>query len=301
MLFFSKLICLYNQQQTLPPNKTKKMFNNGHNFMNMVDGEPRSRRIDRRVAKFHRNCRTNMRNRWGKRSALHAGQVLDGTHYNAHLTCTMCLEIHPRDAFQNRTVQPNIRYNNGMNIRCRYCIDKLKTCGYSVNAFIEEDDNNDADDEEDDEDKEDGDEEEEEEIGDDDEDTEEEEEEGEDQEDKEDQEDTEEDQEDKDDTDDTEEEEEEKEEEENTEEEKEKEEEENTEEEKEDDGTVYYEVEQIIEHKLTPAKSGTFNLLFLIKWKGYSNKHNSWEPYKELRHTTVFQQYNASHKLIDKK
>jgi hypothetical protein len=270
------------------------MFHNGHHFVQIVDGEPRTRRIDRRVVHTNRNCRTNMRNRWGKRSALHPGQVLDGTHYNAQLTCTMCLEVHPRDLFQNRTVQPNIRYNNGMNIRCRYCIDKLKTCGYSVNAFIEQDDDEKEDGEEDDDEEEEEKKEEEEEFIDSSE------------------EDTEEEKEDKEEEEaefidaeaDTEEEEEFIDAEEDTEEEKEdtaeEEVEEEVEEEEEEEEDIYYNVEQILEHKLVPAKSGTFHLMLLIKWEGYTQEHNTWEPYKELRHTTVFEQYNASHNLIQK-
>jgi len=47
-----------------------------------------------------------------------------------------------------------------------------------------------------------------------------------------------------------------------------------------------YVVEKIIDIKLNDRRKKIMieNCLFLIKWEGYSKKHNSWEPYDNVKH-----------------
>ena len=100
---------------------------NGHTFSKIVDSKYRSQRIDKRLSQNHKGCRTNMRDRQGKRSKLLPGEVLSGTNYDEQMICMECFDAYSRDLFQNKTVLNTIRHNNGMNIRCRYCIDKLNS------------------------------------------------------------------------------------------------------------------------------------------------------------------------------
>jgi len=47
-----------------------------------------------------------------------------------------------------------------------------------------------------------------------------------------------------------------------------------------------YFVEKIIDIKINDRRKKIMieNCLFLIKWEGYSQKHNSWEPYDNVKH-----------------
>jgi hypothetical protein len=206
------------------------MFKNGHTFNAIVDFKHRSQRIDKRLSHNHKGCRTNMRDRQGERSKLVAGEVLSGTNYAEQMICVMCLETYPRDLFQNKSVSSTIRHNNGMNIRCRYCVDNIKTKGYKPNAFIATDfeDTNiyikEDEDEDEDEDNE-----------------------------------TE-----YDETED----------------------EDDEPEDDEDEDDEYFKVETILDHKIRKS-----DLFVLVKWEGYSSKHNSWEPCRNLKHTTEFKKY----------
>ncbi len=211
---------------------------NGHTFSKMVDSKHRRHRIDKRLSKNHKGCRTNMRDREGKRSKLLPGEVLSGTKYDEQMTCMGCFDTYSRDLFQNKSVLSTIRHNNGMNIRCRYCIDKLKTNGYKLNAFIAK---NEA---------------EEQEISDEEEDSDE----------------------DSDEDDELEEDE--------------------LEEDEDDLEDDYFNVEKILNHKLT-KKAGKLSLQLLVKCEGYSSKHNTWEPYDNLKYTMAFKNYNLNHQLID--
>lgn len=118
-----------------------KKNGNGHAFKSIVDGESRIYRSDRRLNLKNEFCRTNMRNREGKRSFLVKGQVLSGTHYSSYLRCTNCNLLKERKEFWNYTVQESIRHNNGCNIRCRSCQPKKYTycLGYHVDDFVVED------------------------------------------------------------------------------------------------------------------------------------------------------------------
>lgn len=53
-----------------------------------------------------------------------------------------------------------------------------------------------------------------------------------------------------------------------------------------------YEVEKIIEH----AGSGK-SVKYLVKWKGYKDKENTWEPKSNLAHATdLLEEYEATAK-----
>lgn len=52
-----------------------------------------------------------------------------------------------------------------------------------------------------------------------------------------------------------------------------------------------YEVEKILKH------TGTNNLQFKVKWKGYSNACNTLEPYESLKHLTKLHVYLKKHNM----
>ena len=59
------------------------------------------------------------------------------------------------------------------------------------------------------------------------------------------------------------------------------------------EGEVEYEVEEILDSKLVRGK-----LQYLVKWKGYTDEHNSWEPETNVKHSkkllTEFHKQNPS-------
>ena len=52
------------------------------------------------------------------------------------------------------------------------------------------------------------------------------------------------------------------------------------------EGEQEWEVERILDTRRYRSQ-----LQFLIKWKGYSNAHNSWEPEKNLNATELVKEY----------
>jgi hypothetical protein len=61
-------------------------------------------------------------------------------------------------------------------------------------------------------------------------------------------------------------------------------------------------IEQVLDHKGDPRRKSS--LKFLIKWVGYDNTYNSWEPWKNFRDTGILHQYlrdNKMSRLITKK
>ena len=62
-----------------------------------------------------------------------------------------------------------------------------------------------------------------------------------------------------------------------------------------------FDVESILSHNGNTKKPST--LQFLVKWKGYDQSKNTWEPWKELRNNPALFKYlekKKLHKLIPK-
>ena len=58
-------------------------------------------------------------------------------------------------------------------------------------------------------------------------------------------------------------------------------------------GEEEWEVESILSHRGTGTRRR-----FLIKWKGYGDNNNTWEPEENLKHArTMLKQYKKRHKL----
>jgi transposase InsO family protein len=57
-------------------------------------------------------------------------------------------------------------------------------------------------------------------------------------------------------------------------------------------------IESILSHRGN-SKSKKSQLSFLIKWEGYDETHNSWEPYSEVRDTTSCHDYLKSHNMAN--
>lgn len=56
-----------------------------------------------------------------------------------------------------------------------------------------------------------------------------------------------------------------------------------------------FEVEEVLGHKLV-----NHELRFFIKWKGYDQTHNTWEPMDNLVNCTVFRQFiNSKFKALE--
>jgi hypothetical protein len=56
-----------------------------------------------------------------------------------------------------------------------------------------------------------------------------------------------------------------------------------------------YVVNKILSHRGTPKKR--LDMQFLVSWKGFSDKDNTWEPYANVRQTQAFVDYCTAHKL----
>jgi transposase InsO family protein len=59
---------------------------------------------------------------------------------------------------------------------------------------------------------------------------------------------------------------------------------------------VEFFVEKILDHRGSPKKFST--LEFLVKWSGYDDSHNSWEPYTNLRKTAGLHTYLREKNLL---
>jgi len=58
------------------------------------------------------------------------------------------------------------------------------------------------------------------------------------------------------------------------------------------DGELEWEVEAILNSKRSGQKD---ELYYLIKWAGYSNANNSWEPMEHLRAPNLIKQFHRGH------
>ena len=47
------------------------------------------------------------------------------------------------------------------------------------------------------------------------------------------------------------------------------------------DGEERYEVEAVIDSRIV-GRGDRRSMMYLVKWKGYSDRHNSWEPVANL-------------------
>ena len=56
-----------------------------------------------------------------------------------------------------------------------------------------------------------------------------------------------------------------------------------------------YYVEAILDHRGTSAKKSEMS--FLVKWRGYEETDNSWEPWANLRLNDKLHSYLSSHGL----
>ena len=56
-----------------------------------------------------------------------------------------------------------------------------------------------------------------------------------------------------------------------------------------------YEVQEVLDHQGDPKLRG--KMTFLVKWKGYDNSHNTWEPWKSLRLVDKLHEYLRKQKM----
>ena len=54
-------------------------------------------------------------------------------------------------------------------------------------------------------------------------------------------------------------------------------------------------IEQVLDHRGNRAKRSTMQ--FLIRWSGFGEESDSWEPYKTLLHTEPLHRYLRAHKM----
>ena len=54
-------------------------------------------------------------------------------------------------------------------------------------------------------------------------------------------------------------------------------------------------IEQVLSHRGNRAKRSTMQ--FLVRWSGFGEESDSWEPYKTLMHTEPLHRYLRAHKM----
>ena len=57
------------------------------------------------------------------------------------------------------------------------------------------------------------------------------------------------------------------------------------------DGEEEFEVAEILAHKPQNKKETDPKVKYLVKWKGFADEHNSWEPYKLVRDCKALDEY----------
>ena len=58
------------------------------------------------------------------------------------------------------------------------------------------------------------------------------------------------------------------------------------------DGEEYYEVDYIVDHRITGRKRKSRK--FLVHWLGYDHQHDTWEPEENIAHTDALQAYKKN-------
>jgi hypothetical protein len=53
--------------------------------------------------------------------------------------------------------------------------------------------------------------------------------------------------------------------------------------------------ERFIPERILDAKFDNNDYFYLIKWEGYSDEHNTWEPIRLVRHLRIFSQFKRQH------
>ena len=61
------------------------------------------------------------------------------------------------------------------------------------------------------------------------------------------------------------------------------------------DSTDMYLVERIVQHKGSVQRKS--ELQFLVKWLGYNDSFNTWEPFSSVRDNAIFHEYCKKHKM----
>jgi hypothetical protein len=59
-----------------------------------------------------------------------------------------------------------------------------------------------------------------------------------------------------------------------------------------DDDEEEFEIDRILEKKVA-GKGRHRKTLYLVKWKGYPDSDNTWEPYINLKDTAALEQYRS--------
>ena len=59
---------------------------------------------------------------------------------------------------------------------------------------------------------------------------------------------------------------------------------------------VEFFIEKILNHKGTPSRNSSME--YLVKWTGYADSYNSWEPHANLRKSELLHDYLRSKKLL---
>ena len=120
-----------------------------HTYLPIVEGGPRRDRIDSRLSSTHKQLRTNVTLN-GKSTYIpkrdDGKRILQGTLYADVAECPDCKKILRKKYFENHAIRKNIRKNNGLNLYCRDCqsVHYTKKSGYKLgdggDNFIADDD-----------------------------------------------------------------------------------------------------------------------------------------------------------------
>ena len=63
-------------------------------------------------------------------------------------------------------------------------------------------------------------------------------------------------------------------------------------------GEFEFVVQKILKHRLEEGSKTSIE--FLVRWKGYSSEHDTWEPHDNMENClTVLNKYKKEHKLCD--
>jgi len=119
------------------PTKMTHLIENGHEFAHVIQGKSYNANYrDNRLSWRNAGLRSNIRDRDGSKLTINHKKI-NGYSYDKNLICATCEKILPRSQFENQTINKKHKKYIGFNIKCRKCsVSQYEKNGYKLEGFV---------------------------------------------------------------------------------------------------------------------------------------------------------------------